>query len=72
MDMKRLAQTRRAALTPVQRKHFGETLCPDHAFAFDMPEGAYLACQATDTLDQDDPIPCDACTVAIMRRAGAL
>jgi len=45
-------------------------LCEDHAAAYGMKPGMYREAAKSD--DPTDPVDCDACSTALMRKAGAL
>lgn len=45
-------------------------LCENHAAALRCKPGTYTEAQESD--DPEDPVQCDECAMAIMRRAGAL
>jgi hypothetical protein len=59
-------------LSKIQEKYEGSVLCRDHAIYFEMPRGTFTFATPTEDLDVDQPIECECCTVAAMRKLGAL
>jgi len=57
---------------PASRQYEDGSLCEGHALAFDMPAGTYAPCRAPHEQADDEPVECDACSVAIMKAAGVL
>lgn len=64
--------TKQMKLSKLQKQYFGGTLCPDHAGAYDMPEGTYTPCAPTEELPDDAEVECDCCTMRAMRSIGVI
>lgn len=47
------------------------SLCEGHALSFDCPNSIRVPA-LHELTDDEEPVPCDACSYGIMRRAGVL
>ena len=62
----------KARLNFEQKKYSGSVLCGEHAKYHNMPKGSYELAIPTDELDPDDPIECEICSMAAMRKCGVI
>lgn len=59
-------------LSKVQKTHEGKALCPDHVAYFEMPVGSFDPAARTEDLGPDEPIECEVCSMAAMRKLGVI